>query len=62
MDAKSRLFPAKILLVEDNPGDVRLVTEAINVCQRPIELEITTAKPWEKLSVVEAEVAEGGRY
>ena len=41
MSLKPRVYPIKILLVEDNPGDVRLVKEAINDCGQPVELAIT---------------------
>lgn len=32
----------KILLVEDNPGDVRLIEEALNSTERETELQIAT--------------------
>ena len=40
MNPNPRIFPIKILFVEDNPGDVRLVKEAINDCNRSVELTI----------------------
>lgn len=41
MNPAQRIFPVNILLVEDNPGDVRLVKEALTECGRQVELTIT---------------------
>jgi two-component system, chemotaxis family, response regulator Rcp1 len=34
------LNPVNILLVEDNPGDIRLVVEALKSCEIPAELTV----------------------
>lgn len=41
-DAESRTDETDILLVEDNPGDVRLLEEALNVTQISHQLHVVT--------------------
>src|SRR6266478_9039962 len=44
LTGKSRacVKPVTILLIEDNPGDTRLVEEALKSCTVPIELTVAT--------------------
>ncbi|WP_255194930.1 response regulator [Halorarius litoreus] len=41
-DAETPTDPIEVLLVEDNPGDVRLAQEAFDAVDRPIQLTVAT--------------------